>query len=89
MSALTPVMCITASSAEQLGPKKVRRPLVLLRWCSDAVSFKDVISQLHPACRYAFLIDDHGLVRWRGSGLAEKSEVDGLLRAADQLLNRT
>lgn len=41
---------------------------------------------MHAACRYAFLIDSNGLVRWRGSGLAEQSEVDGLLRAADQLL---
>ncbi len=41
---------------------------------------------MHADCRYAFLIDSNGLVRWRGSGLAEQSEVDGLLRAADQLL---
>ena len=44
---------------------------------------------LHAACRYAFLIDSNGLVRWRGSGMAEQSEVEGLLRAADQLLNST
>ena len=37
-------------------------------------------------CRYAFLIDSSGLVRWRGSGKAELAEVDSLLRAADQLL---
>lgn len=41
---------------------------------------------LLPCCRYAFLIDDQGLVRWRGSGKAEKAEVDSLMRAADQLM---
>ncbi len=41
---------------------------------------------MHVARRYAYLIDSNGLVRWRGSGLAEQSEVDGLLQAADQLL---
>lgn len=38
-------------------------------------------------CRYAFLIDEKGLVRWRGSGKAKQTEVAALLKAADQLLH--
>ena len=40
----------------------------------------------YKACRYAFLIDSNGLIRWRGSGKAEPAEVDSLLKAADLLL---
>ena len=48
--------------------------------------FVEHASQVLPHRRYAFLIDSQGLVRWRGSGKAEQTEVDSLLRAADQLL---
>lgn len=41
---------------------------------------------VYTVCRYAFLIDANGLVRWRGSGLAQSAEVASLLHAADQLM---
>ncbi|KAL0041255.1 hypothetical protein WJX77_010480 [Trebouxia sp. C0004] len=52
----------------------------------DTTRIRKALEMPNRLTGYAFLIDSNGLVRWRGSGLAEKSEVDGLLRAADQLL---
>ncbi|KAL0043368.1 hypothetical protein WJX79_002815 [Trebouxia sp. C0005] len=52
----------------------------------DTTQIRKALEMPNRLTGYAFLIDSNGLVRWRGSGLAEQSEVDGLLRAADQLL---
>ena len=36
--------------------------------------------------RYVYLVDSAGRVRWRGSGPAEGTEVDALLRCTEELL---
>ena len=38
-------------------------------------------------CRYVYLLDNRGRVRWRASGGAQGTEADALLQAAEQLLD--
>ncbi|KAL3147112.1 hypothetical protein ABBQ38_015067 [Trebouxia sp. C0009 RCD-2024] len=52
----------------------------------DTTEIRKALEMPNRLTGYAFLIDDQGLVRWRGSGKAEKAEVDSLMRAADQLM---
>lgn len=41
------------------------------------------------ACRYVFLVDGAGRVRWRGSGPPTPNELAGFLAAAEQLAQGT
>lgn len=38
-------------------------------------------------CAYAFLVDPHGLVRWKAVGMAQPDEVEALIGYTKQLLS--
>ncbi len=38
-------------------------------------------------CRYVYLLDQHGKIRWRASGRAEPDELKSLISAAENLVN--
>ena len=44
-------------------------------------------SVLCALCRYAYLIDAKGRVRWRGSGQATATEADNLVACSKELLS--
>lgn len=48
----------------------------------------DTFKENFLSCRYAYLIDGKGRVRWRGSGQATVVEADALVRCSRKLLHR-
>ena len=46
------------------------------------------MNALNCMCRYVYLVDAAGRVRWRGSGTALPAEVDTMLRCAEELLQQ-
>jgi hypothetical protein len=39
-------------------------------------------------CRYVYLLDSKGLVRWRGSGTPEQAELASLFASTEALLDQ-
>ena len=57
-----------------MGIEAFQLPSALPLICSTAI------------CRYVYLLDEHGRMRWRGSGHGRPEEVAAMLASLDKLI---